>query len=193
MSHGFTVVLAGRPGSGKGTQGERIASTLGYAHLSTGDLVRRAMDVDDPLGMLTSTVGMGGFVDDDTVFELLRAQLGRCAGMGVMIDGFPRTKAQAQLLLDERPVDLVLQLEVSARRVTERLLQRHRSDDGMAAVQHRLHQYEELTRPMLRWLARSVPRVVIDGDRPPEVVHEALRQAFVEHTRARRRRIEITA
>jgi adenylate kinase len=179
-SSDITVVLAGRPGSGKGTQAQRIASRLGLTHLSTGDVVRNALaDACNDRADLRACVEAGRLVDDATMVELLQEALDVCSRRGVVLDGFPRTLPQAVLLLADRRVDLVVELEVPALRVAERLAGRRRDDDAPAVVERRLHEYERSTRPMLHWLDSRVRRITIDGDRPPELVEASLMEAIL--------------
>ena len=167
-----TVVLAGRPGSGKGTQASAVARQLGFAHVATGDLVRMAATVGSREGSeIASLLDEGRLVPDDAILGLLAAELDRIwPNRGVVLDGFPRTVAQARALDRLRPPDLVIELDVPARRIIERLEGRGRHDDSGDAIQARLHVYESETRPMLRWYNARGALVTVDGDRPLELV-----------------------
>jgi adenylate kinase len=169
---GITIVLAGRPGAGKGTQAERGASQMGLVHVSAGDLVRDEVRRGTPLGReLHATTTAGRLVDDATMLDLLRRALDEIGPQrGVLLDGYPRTVAQAAALGTRRPIDLVLELDVPARRIIDRLRARGRDDDTVAAIQARLHVYDIETRPMLRAFDARGALVTISGDRPPELV-----------------------
>jgi adenylate kinase len=169
---GITVVLAGRPGAGKGTQAERVASQMGLVHLSTGDLVRDEVALGTTLGRaLHAAVTDGRLVDDRTMLDLLARKLDDIGPRrGVLLDGYPRTVAQAAALDALRPIDLVLELDVPARRIIERLRARARDDDTAAAIDARLHVYDVETRPMLRVFDARGALVTVSGDRAPELV-----------------------
>jgi adenylate kinase len=167
-----TVVLAGRPGSGKGTQASAVARELGFAHVATGDLVRMAATVGSREGSeFAALLDEGRLVPDDAILGLLATELDRIwPKRGVVLDGFPRTVAQARALDRLRPPDLVVELDVPARRIIERLVGRGRHDDSAAAIRARLHVYESETRPMLRWYDARGALATVDGDRPLELV-----------------------
>lgn len=170
--HGITVVLAGRPGAGKGTQAERVASQMGLVHVSTGDLVRDEVARGTTLGRaLHAAVTAGRLVDDRTMLDVLARALDDIGPRrGVLLDGYPRTVAQATALDALRPIDLVLELDVPARRIIERLRARARDDDTVAAIDARLHVYDVETRPMLRVFDARGALVTVSGDRAPELV-----------------------
>ncbi len=99
-SAGTVVVLLGSPGVGKGTQGVRLGRELGWAHVSTGDLLRAARRAGTPLGHEAQRyMDAGELVPDDVIIDLVREHLGGMdPGRGVVFDGFPRTVAQAEAL-----------------------------------------------------------------------------------------------
>jgi adenylate kinase len=168
----MTVVLAGRPGAGKGTQAERVASQMGLVHVSTGDLVREEVARRTTLGRtLDATIAAGRLVDDRTMVDLLGRALDDIGPRrGVLLDGYPRTVAQAAALEMRRPIDLVVELDVPARRIIERLRARARDDDTVDAIHARLHVYDVDTRPMLRTFDARGALVTMSGDRAPELV-----------------------
>lgn len=122
------IILLGAPGSGKGTVAEALRSAYGFPKISTGDLLREAVRDKTPLGLVAaSQMGKGGLVDDATVLALLRERLARedCRN-GYVLDGFPRTLAQAgslEALADGGP-EIVFDLRVSESAVLGRLAQR---------------------------------------------------------------------
>ena len=118
------LIFLGPPGAGKGTQAERIAARYGLAHISTGDMLRAELRAGTPLGQQAQGyMNRGELVPDDIVVELVRVRLGEedCQN-GYILDGFPRTLTQAQIM-DETSidVDVVLNIEVADEKLVERL------------------------------------------------------------------------
>lgn len=171
------IVLLGPPGSGKGTQGTRIASALGIPAVSTGDLLRRAMADGTPLGRrVEAIVSSGGLVDDETMLELVRTRLAEPdARRGFVLDGHPRTLPQAQdldalLAADGRVVDAVVSIDVPEATLVARLAGRGRSDDRPEVVRERLRLYREATAPLVDYYRRRGLLRDVDGDRTVETV-----------------------
>jgi len=121
------LVIVGRPGAGKGTQCARLAATLGSVHVSTGDLFREAVRIGTPMGrMVGATLSAGDLVSDELVVGVVAERLGRAdvRARGFLLDGFPRSVAQAQAfdeLLGDDDIDLVVELAVPADVVRGRL------------------------------------------------------------------------
>ncbi len=120
------IVFLGPPGAGKGTQAKEVARSLGVLHLSTGDLLRAAARDRTPLGIEAERyMGAGRLVPDALVLELLRENLERPgARAGYLLDGFPRTRAQAEALEALAPVDRVVYFEIPEALLIDRLTQR---------------------------------------------------------------------
>ena len=123
------IVLLGPPGSGKGTHGKRLSEKLGTPLISTGDILREAIAQETSLGMAAQAdVKAGRLVADDTVLGLIETRLRMGdARKGFILDGFPRTTAQADglsRLLGDQKVDRVLNLVIPAETVVERLKER---------------------------------------------------------------------
>jgi len=123
------IVLLGPPGSGKGTHGKRISECLGVPVVATGDILRQAIQEGTALGKSAEVhVKSGGLVPDETVLGLIETRLGRSdAARGFILDGFPRTVAQAEGLkgiLAERRLDRVVNLVVPTEVVVNRLRER---------------------------------------------------------------------
>jgi adenylate kinase len=137
------LVLLGPPGAGKGTQAKHLVDRLGVVHISTGDILREAKAAGTPLGLLAKEyMEKGELVPDEVVIGLVRERLEsqEMRQRGFLLDGFPRTVAQAEALdrmLAElgTPLDMVLNLRVSPDVLTRRLSQR-RSCPGCGAVYH---------------------------------------------------------
>jgi adenylate kinase len=150
------IVFIGPPGSGKGTQAERLASRLGLVHLSTGEILRQAREAGSPRGLEAAKYFESGrLVPDSLVLEIVADRLAKLGlGDGCLFDGFPRTLAQARAL-DEllarrgTPLDRVIEFEVGHDELLRRLSARGRVDDDEATVRRRLDVYEVETRPLI--------------------------------------------
>ena len=154
------ILLFGPQGSGKGTQAKRLSARLGVPHIATGDMLREAMAAGTPLGLKIKPVyESGGLVSDDTMIALIRERLAEPdAEQGFVLDGFPRTAAQAAALDEmlaaiERPLDVVFFFDVPDDVATTRMLGRAadegRTDDTPEAITQRLANYHEHTAPVV--------------------------------------------
>ena len=186
------LVLLGRQGSGKGTQGARLATHYEIAHISTGEMLRNAIRNATPLGKAVKQVlDEGRLVDDELMESLVQGRLGETDARtrGYLLDGFPRTLPQARVLDDiarVRPINIVVDLEVPRELVIERLNARreaeHRTDDSPAAVEQRLALYEEQTAPLIAHYRRQGVLAVVDGVGSPDEVFGRLVAANVATT-----------
>jgi adenylate kinase len=126
-------VLIGPPGSGKGTQAVRIAERLTIPHISTGDILRAAVKAGTPLGQQVSAImASGGLVGDDLITDLVRERLGAAdAARGFVLDGFPRTRQQADALDGMRPPEsfVVILIDVPDEAIVRRLSSRRVCDN----------------------------------------------------------------
>lgn len=181
------LVMLGPPASGKGTQASRIADLYRVPHLSTGALLREEVRRSTDLGRhVGATLARGELVDDDTVVPVVRRELAR-ARSGWVLDGFPRTLAQAQALDHDRglPPDLVVYLEVTedvlAVRVRGRARKERRADDSAETLRRRLAVFEERTAPLLDYYKGRGLLTRVDGTLPMDEVTDAI--ALVVKTR----------
>jgi adenylate kinase len=118
------IVLLGPPGSGKGTQTERLCAELKFTKISTGDLLREAVKLGTPLGVKAkSFMESGGLVPDQLVGDLIKEKLSGAQG-GVILDGCPRTVEQAKMLDQIITVDMAIDLEVDEELLVKRLTER---------------------------------------------------------------------
>ncbi len=129
MSARLNLVVLGKQGAGKGTQCHRLAAHYGIPHISTGDILRSAVKDNSALGReVAAVLDAGALVSDDLVIKLVEARFREAdAAGGGLLDGFPRTLAQAEALerlLGEDGVKLCINLDVSTELVTERLSSR---------------------------------------------------------------------
>ena len=122
------MILLGPPGSGKGTQAKMISSQLGIPQISTGDMLRAAVQEGSPMGLKAKALmDKGALVPDEVVVGIVRERLGKVdCGRGFILDGFPRTVAQADALEETlgnlgKDLDQVISLEVDREAVVERI------------------------------------------------------------------------
>ncbi len=156
----FNIVIFGAPGSGKGTQSEKIIKQYGIHHISTGEVLRDHIKRDTPLGRIANEyISKGNLIPDDLMIEILADELDHNpeAAKGVIFDGFPRTLPQAHALnemLEKRnsKVHGVIGLEVDDDELVDRLIKRGietgRADDNHETIQNRLKVYHTQTKPL---------------------------------------------
>lgn len=177
------VVFFGPPGSGKGTQASRLASTLGIPQISTGDLLRANVARGTELGKIAKPImESGALVPDDLVTRMLKERIEEPdAAGGALFDGYPRTVPQAEaldhLLAEEgRKVIAVLFIDVPDAPIIERLVKRAqiegRADDTPETIAARLRVYREKTAPLADLYKAHGVFHRIDGDRSVDAVAE---------------------
>ena len=172
----FHVILFGPPGSGKGTQSEKLIATYGLKHLSTGDLLRSEINNKTALGMeAKSVMDKGQLVPDEVVIGMISSALDANPGAkGFLFDGFPRTKAQAEALdqllkLKNSEISVFLALEVSEAELIKRLLNRGltsgRSDDtDEAVISARIAEYNAKTSAVADYYRQFDKVVLVKGE-----------------------------
>lgn len=148
------LILFGPPGVGKGTQAALISEKLGLSHISTGEILRKAVAEKTELGIKAKEImDMGNLVPDEIMNGIVKEALASTAEGGFILDGFPRTVAQAKAL-SEIFRDLghnnvkVINLTAGDSEVTARLLKRGRSDDNEETILNRLKVYYDSTAPV---------------------------------------------
>ena len=171
MARTHRVVLLGPPGSGKGTQGEVLSKRLSIPAISTGEMLRSAVAQGSELGRrVEGIMQSGSLVDDGTMLEVVRERLAQAdAQRGFLLDGFPRTLAQAEalgLLLGEAPISTVLSVEVPEEELVRRMVGRGRNDDTPEVVRERQRIYREQTEPLIGYYRARGSLRTIDGFRP---------------------------
>jgi adenylate kinase len=183
------VILVGPPGSGKGTQSTLLAERAGLATLSTGDLLRSVARQTTLLGRrVASCLASGALLPDRLLLDVLKEPVQRLrgSGAGFVLDGFPRTLAQAVALdemLTPEPIDVAVQLVVDAKVVAGRLAARGRDDDHASAIEQRLRAFERETRPVIERYRCSGRLVAVDGHQPVETVYAEIVDALELLTR----------
>ena len=174
---GARIVFLGPPNSGKGTQAKIVGERLGVPAISTGDMLREAVDEGSELGrQVRSILAAGELVDDETMARVVRERLARRdTGRGFLLDGYPRTLAQAETLeriLGERgeSLDVALLIDAPEDELVERALGRGRQDDREEVMRERLRVYRERTAPLVGYYEERGLLRRVDGDHPVEEV-----------------------
>ncbi len=187
------LIFLGPPGAGKGTQAERVIKELGIPQISTGEILRRAMREGTEIGLKArSFIESGALVPDEVVLALVRERLNQddCKN-GYLLDGFPRTIAQAEALEDFAKMDAVVNIQVPDEVIVNRLSGRRvcaecghtthvdlapdgicpvcgkpltqRKDDEASAVRNRLKVYADQTRPLIEYYEKKGILVSVNG------------------------------
>ena len=183
------IVLLGPPGAGKGTQAVRIAEHVGGTHVATGDIFRANVAEGTSFGrQVQAYLDHGDLVPDELVIAMVMERLSEpdCDG-GFVLDGFPRTVAQAEAL-DRRlggqdtPLDAALDFEITEdelfRRLAGRASQLHRSDDSEQTIRHRLEVFASKTRPLIDYYARRRLLIRVDAIGPVDEVTRRILDAL---------------
>jgi len=156
----FNIVLLGAPGSGKGTQADLLKQHYHLEHVSTGDLYRKEMASESPIGIRAKQlIDQGHLCPDEMTLDLLHQFCANSENTrGFLLDGVPRTLEQAQMMEGIGyphiiPVTLVVYIEVNENEVIDRLIKRaellKRTDDTPEVIRQRIENYEHLTKPLI--------------------------------------------
>ena len=199
----MNVILLGAPGAGKGTQATKISDAYKLPHISTGDIFRENIKNQTPIGLeAKSYIDKGQLVPDEITCRIVEDRLQKpdCKD-GYMLDGFPRTIAQAEALDKITKIDLVINIDVDFSLLLDRLCGRRvckdcgetyhlkrlngetkctrcggelyqRKDDNPETVQSRLSVYNEQTAPLIEYYTNKGVIFNVDGSTTPEAVHE---------------------
>lgn len=201
------IVLLGAPGAGKGTQAALITAAYGIPHISTGDIFRANIKAGTPVGLLAkSYIDAGKLVPDEVTCEIVQGRLQEtdCVENGFMLDGFPRTIPQAEMLAKVTELDAVINVAVDSALLMERLCGRRvckdcsatyhisslqektvcekcggellqRKDDNPETVNSRLQVYQAQTAPLIEYYAKAGILVNVDGNLAPSQVFEEVK------------------
>lgn len=187
------LIILGPPGAGKGTQAKRLIEAYGIPQLSTGDILRSAIAAGTPMGLAAKEVmDRGDLVSDDVVNGIISERLDQedCEA-GFILDGFPRTIAQAETLdgmLEEKdmPLDAVVALVVDEEILVKRIINRAaesgeaRTDDNEQVVRNRLKVYRDLTEPLVTYYGAQDLVKTVDGMESPDEVTAAIKKALTK-------------
>lgn len=185
----LNIVIFGAPGSGKGTQSERIVEKYGINHISTGDVLRAEIKNGTELGKTAKGyIDQGQLIPDELMIDILASVFDSFKdSKGVIFDGFPRTIAQAEALkkmLAERgqDVSVMLDLEVPEDELMVRLIKRGkdsgRADDNEETIKKRLHVYHSQTAPLIDWYKNEKKYQHINGLGTINIFHNPLTPRF---------------
>lgn len=201
----MNIILLGAPGAGKGTQASRISDAYKLPHISTGDIFRENIKNETPIGLLAkSYIDKGQLVPDEVTCKIVEGRIEKddCKD-GYMLDGFPRTIAQAEALDKITKIDLVINIDVDFSLLLDRLCGRRvcrdcgesyhiswlngatackrcggelyqRKDDNVETVQSRLDVYNAQTAPLIEYYSKKGLLFNVDGSTSPEAVFEAV-------------------
>ena len=164
------LVLLGPPGAGKGTQAAILSEKLNIPHISTGDLFRANIGEGTPLGVeAKSYMDAGKLVPTDVTARMVEDRLSQDdAANGFLLDGFPRTVEQAEILKDllakkDQVLDGVLNFQVSDDVVVERMLARGRADDNEETIRTRMSVYRDETMPLIDYYGENIIDITAEG------------------------------
>ena len=183
------MVLIGPPGAGKGTQAKLLCERLGIPHISTGEIFRQNISEGTELGQRAKAyIEKGEYVPDSVTVPMVKARLSAPDTTdGFLLDGFPRTVAQARVLREEldsmdSALDVVLEITADADEVVKRMLKRaaqeHRPDDNEEVIKHRLEVYRELTEPIATYYEEHDLLKQVDGIGTVEEVAERISEVI---------------
>lgn len=192
----FNLILFGPPGSGKGTQSEKLVEKYGFIHLSTGNLLRQEISDKTPLGQEAKKfMDKGQLVPDEVVIGMIDSALEKDAGSaGFLFDGFPRTVAQAEALdkllaYRKTAIHKVVALNVNEEELVSRLLKRGQtsarpddSDEGV--IRRRFEVYRQETEPVAAYYQEQEKLEAIEGVGTVEEIFEKI-TAVIDDTRKR--------
>ena len=181
----FHIILFGPPGSGKGTQSEKLIAKYGLRHLSTGNLLRDEISKETILGREAKKfIDIGQLVPDEVVIGMISSELDANPNTGFLFDGFPRTQAQAEALdkllkFKNSEIGVFLSLEVNEEELVRRLLNRGltsgRTDDtNEEIIKARIHEYKIKTAVVADYYSQFDKVVIVKGEGTIEEVFNAL-------------------
>ncbi|HEY9749065.1 MAG TPA: adenylate kinase [Allocoleopsis sp.] len=177
------LVILGGPGAGKGTQAQNLCRHFEIPLISTGEMLRRAIAAQTPLGQqVQAFVEKGELVPDETMIQLMRQRLLQAdTSRGWLLEGHPRTAFQAEeldFLLEDlnQQLNWAIWLDAPDEVLMSRSIARQRSDDTPAVIQHRIESFREYTLPMLDYYEYRDRLLKINSNQSIEQVHQEILQ-----------------
>lgn len=182
----MNIIFIGPPGSGKSTQAKKIAEALNLLHISTGDVIRKLHEQEDPaVEESYQYLLRGEWVPDDLIIGLLKNWINRFPDTeGIVLDGFPRTVPQAKILDQQRflpgtgTADKVVYVNTSQAECLARLIKRaeieHRADETQEAIEQRLEEFRTKTEPVLDYYRQKGIVLEVDGDGTIEEIYQEI-------------------
>ena len=175
------LLFLGAPGAGKGTQAELLSATNSYLHLSTGELLRKEIEMQTKLGIkVKDIINRGELVSDEVVLEIVRKNLDK-DNKGWILDGYPRNLSQANSLNEvlveiNQPLEVVFYLDIPEDVLIKRLLLRGRKDDNEETIRTRLNIYKKTTQPLIDYFKDLSLLEYIDADRDLKIISSDIKQ-----------------
>ena len=163
------LLFLGPPGAGKGTQAALISEENSYLHLSTGELLRKEIELNTNLGFQVKEImNKGQLVRDELVLEIVKNNLSK-NNKGWILDGYPRNISQSNSLNDvlteiSQPLEMVFYLDIPEEVLIQRLLLRGRKDDNEDTIKTRLKIYKETTQPLIEYYSNLSLLEYINAD-----------------------------
>jgi len=175
------LLFLGAPGAGKGTQAELLSQTNSYLHLSTGELLRKEIEMNTTLGKkVKDIINRGELVSDELVLKIVRQNLDK-DNNGWILDGYPRNLSQANSLNEvlseiNQPLELVFYLDIPEEVLIKRLLLRGRKDDTEETIRTRVDIYKQTTEPLIKYFQDLSLLEYIDADRDLKTISSDIKQ-----------------
>ena len=175
------LLFLGAPGAGKGTQAELLSKTNSYLHLSTGELLRKEIEMNTDLGrQVKNIINRGELVSDELVLNIVKQNLDK-NNKGWILDGYPRNLSQANSLNEvlieiNQPLDVVFYLDIPEEVLIKRLLLRGRKDDTEKTIRKRINIYKETTQPLIQYFKDLSLLEHIDADRDLKTISSEIKQ-----------------
>ena len=175
------ILFLGAPGAGKGTQAELLSQTNSYLHLSTGELLRKEIEMNTTLGMQVKDImNRGELVSDELVLKIVRQNLVN-DNKGWILDGYPRNISQSNSLNNvltkiNQPLEIVFYLNVPEEVLINRLLIRGRKDDNEGTIKTRLKIYKETTEPLIQHYANLSLLEYVNADGDLKTISDHIKQ-----------------
>ena len=175
------LLFLGAPGAGKGTQTELLSKNNSYLHLSTGELLRKEIEMNTILGkQVKETINRGELVSDDLVLKIVKQNLDQ-DNKGWILDGYPRNLTQAnslnKILLEiNQPLEVVFYLDIPEEVLIQRLLLRGRKDDTEDTIRRRVDIYKKTTEPLIQYFKDLSLLEYIDGNKDLNTISSDIKQ-----------------